>query len=224
MSGRKLSLQADRDHNPGTEPFVPDFDTGEHSAPVIIESSEFDAGEPSVPFVPDFDDDEPSVPFVPDFDDDSQPFLALVDLGVNKPVPAAPEPKPDPKPVSSVADAEAPGPVAVPGRYLYLKWWKFVLVLFGVWSFAAVFGLSLFYWWYHTIDKTPPVFATFGYIVVCTVAGLILSMVEAKPLVAALAIAVMSAPAASVAAAAPLYGSYYCEHVTTPCVMGVLPD
>jgi hypothetical protein len=113
--------------------------------------------------------------------------------------------------------------VTVPGRYLYLKWWKFVLVLFGAWFFAAVFGLSLFYWWYHTIDKTAPVFAVFVYVTACTVAGLILAMVESKPLIAALAIAVMSAPFASVGAAAPLYGSYYCERVTTPCLMGVVP-
>jgi hypothetical protein len=98
------------------------------------------------------------------------------------------------------------------------------LVLFGVWFFGAVFGLSLYYWWYHTIDKTPPVFASFVYVVACTVAGLILAMVEAKPLIAALAIAVMSAPFASVGAAAPLYRYYYCHRGTTPCVLGVIPD
>lgn len=214
-------MEADRDSNPGTEPFVPDFDSGE--VPVSRSSAARSSDRPA------FDAGEPSVPFVPDFDTDSQPFLALSDL--NEPVkesePVAAEPKPEIKSAVAAADsdglADAPGPVAVPGRYLFLKWWKLLLVMFGVWILAAVFGLSLFYWWYHTIDKTPPVFATFVYIVACTVAGLILSMVEAKPLVAALAIAVMSAPAASVAAAAPLYGSYYCERVTTPCVMGVLP-
>jgi hypothetical protein len=211
----------DLESSPGTEPFVPDFDTGEE--PLV---AEFDAGEPSVPFVPNFDDT------------DSQPFLPLVGLS---------EPAQDSKAASKVADEpkepekeaasappntagatdsapEAPGPVAVPGRYQYLKWWKLILVLFGVWFFAAVFGLSLYYWWYHTIDKTPPVFASFVYVVACTVAGLILAMVEAKPLIAALAIAVMSAPFASVGAAAPLYGSYYCQRGTTPCVLGVIPD
>ncbi|OBK25830.1 hypothetical protein A5634_25735 [Mycobacterium asiaticum] len=165
------------------------------------------------------------MPFVPDFDTDSQPFLPLVDLDkpAKKSEPAEDEPAAPVVVEQSDSGTETPGPVAVPGRYLYLKWWKLVLVLFGTWFFAAVFGLSLFYWWFHTIDKTPPVFATFVYLVACTVAGLILAMVEAKPLIAALAIAVMSAPFASVAAAAPLYGSYYCERATTPCLMGVLP-
>ncbi len=204
--------EQDRESSPGTEPFVPDFDSGE------------------VPVVPSYDAGEPSVPFVPDFDTDSQPFLPLA--GLKEPATKS-EPE-QPAPVSPAAVAqpdarpdsvsETPGPVAVPGRYLFLKWWKLVLVLFAVWFFAAVFGLSLFYWWYHTTDKTPPVVATFVYVVACTAAGLILAMVESKPLVAALAIAVMSAPFASVAAAAPLHGSYYCERVTTPCVLGVVPE
>lgn len=204
--------EQDRESSPGTEPFVPDFDSGE------------------VPVAPRYDDvGEPSVPFVPDFDTDSQPFLPLAGLAEPKSEPARVEEEPKPAPavapdLGADSAVETPGPVAVPGRYLYLKWWKFVLVLLGVWMFAAVFGLSLFYWWYHTVDKTPPVFATFVYVLACAVAGLILAMVESKPLVAALSIAVMSAPFASVAAAAPLYGSYYCERTTTPCVMGVVPE
>lgn len=209
--------EQDRESSPGTEPFVPDFDSGE------------------VPVAPKYDVGEPSVPFVPDFDTDSQPFLPLAGLAeepVKKAGPAPAEEQSAPVTPAAVAQSDAapdsvpemPGPIAVPGRYLYLKWWKFVLVLFGVWFFAAVFGLSLFYWWYHTIDKTPPVFATFVYVLACAAAGPILAMVESKPLVAALAIAVMSAPFASVAAAAPLYGSYYCERLSTPCVMGVVPE
>lgn len=215
MADKKVDQ--DRESSPGTEPFVPDFDSGE------------------VPVAPKYDPGEPSVPFVPDFDTDSQPFLPLAGLAEPKSESKSePEAAQQAAPVTPVAvtqpdsaldsAVEAPGPVAVPGRYLYLKWWKFVLVLFGVWFFAAVFGLSLFYWWYHTIDKTPPVFATFVYVVACTAAGLILAMVESKPLVAALAVAVMSGPFASVAAAAPLYGSYYCERTAIPCVMGVVPE
>ncbi|WP_425489010.1 hypothetical protein [Mycobacterium vicinigordonae] len=182
---------------------------------------------------PQYDAGEPSVAFVPNFDDtDSQPFLPLAGLTAEQMRPDAPEqPEQQPKVEESVAAvvapqdaaAEPPGPVTVPGRYVYLKWWKLLLVLLGVWAFAAVFGLSLFYWWYHDLDKTPSVFVVFGYVTVCTVAGLILAMVESKPLIAALAIAVMSAPFASVWAAAPLYGSYYCDRVTTPCLFGVLP-
>jgi hypothetical protein len=47
-------------------------------------------------------------------------------------------------------------------------------------------------------------------------------MVQDKPLVSALAIAVMSAPLASTAAAAVLYGVYFCERASR-CLVGVLP-
>jgi hypothetical protein len=200
--------EPDRESSPGTEPFVPDFDSGE------------------LPVAPKYDAGEPSVPFVPDFDTDSQPILPLAGPQEPKsePAPAQEQPEPVTPVVAAAPDSavEAPGPVAVPGRYLYLKWWKFVLVLLGVWFFAAVFGLSLFYWWYHTIDKTPPVFATFVYVVACAVAGLISAMVESKPMIAALSIAVMSAPFASVVAAATLHGYYYCERMG-PCLVGVIP-
>jgi len=60
------------------------------------------------------------------------------------------------------------------------------------------------------------------YAAVCTVAGLILAMVAEKPLLAAVAIALMSAVFASAVAAAPLYGHYFCRHVDR-CVGGILP-
>lgn len=187
----------DRESHPGTEPFVPDFDTG-----------------------------EPSVRFVPDFDDDSEPFsIAGLDEEPAKPE----EEKEEPEPPSSDADAaedsatETPvAPVTVPGRYQYLKWWKFVLVILGVWFGAAEVGLSLFYWWFHTIDKTWPVFTVLVYVVACSVAGVLLAMAQGRPLITALSFAVMSGPFASVAAAAPLYGYYYCER-TGRCLLGVVP-
>ena len=104
-------------------------------------------------------------------------------------------------------------PVNVPGRYLYLKWWKLVLVLLGVWAAAAVIGLGLFYWWYHSVDKTPAVFVVLVYVVVCIVGGVMLAMTQGRPLISALSIAMMSAPFASLVASAPLYGYYYCERV-----------
>ncbi|WP_025737015.1 hypothetical protein [Mycobacterium genavense] len=178
--------------NPGTEPFVPDFeDTGEHS-----------------------------VPFVPNFDDDtgSQPIPAVAD-----------EPdKPDAETPSTDADAEGElaglpvQSVTVPGRYQYLKWWKLALVILGVWAATAPVGLSLFYWWYHRIDKTPAVFMALVYVVVCAVAGVLLAMVQGRPLIPALSIAVMSGPFASVVAAAPLYGYYYCARMGH-CLVGVIP-
>jgi hypothetical protein len=87
---------------------------------------------------------------------------------------------------------------------------------------AAPIGLGLFYWWYHSIDKTPAVFVVLVYVVVCTVGSLMLAMVQDRPLLSALAIAVMSALLASVAAAAPLYGYYYCQRAPH-CVVGIIP-
>lgn len=145
---------------------------------------------------------------------------------------------PDPEPAAhavAVLEHEAPtsGPlpapaqsVVVPGRYQVLPWWKFVLVLAAVWVPAAAIGFGLFSWWYSLVDKTPAVFVVLIYVVVCTVAALMLAMVEQKPLVAALAIGVMTAVCASTAGAAPLYGHYYCQvqqRQGRECLAGILP-
>lgn len=167
--------------------------------------------------------------FVPDFDDDTG----------SQPLPVLAEPDPKPGPDSELKSASSPfaeesdtadepavdaaaAPVTVPGRYQYMKWWKLVLVIFAAWLPAALIGLGLFYWWFHTIDKTPTEFVVLVYVVACTVGALLLSMVPGKPLVTALSLGVMTGPFASVAAAAPLYGSYFCEHVGH-CLIGVLP-
>lgn len=190
-------VHQDREPSPGTEPFVPDFGTGEES-----------------------------VPFVPDFDDTGSQSLPL-GTGPEQPDASPSELNKEPETPSPTGDEDlaaesAAVPVTVPGRYQYLKWWKLVLVLLGVWIAAAEVGLSLFYWWYHTIDKTAPVFMVLVYVVACIVAGVLLAMVPGKPLIAALALAVMSGPFASVAAAAPLYGYYYCERAGH-CLVGVIP-
>ena len=207
----------ERASNPGTEPFKPDFDdTGTHS------------------FVPDFSDDEDadssdgssdgeeSVPFVPNWDDtDSQPVPQVTEPKPSEEEPEVPAPaagqdtstEPSGAPVQSVT---------VPGRYLYLKWWKLALVVLGVWAVAAEVGLSLFYWWYHTGDKTLAAYAALVYVVVCVVAAVMLAMVQGRPWVSALSLGVMSGPFASVAAAAPLYGYYLCARVGH-CLAGVLP-
>jgi len=57
------------------------------------------------------------------------------------------------------------------------------------------------------------------YVVACVVAAVMLAMVQGRPLISALSIAVMSGPFASAAAAAPLYGYYYCARVSH-CVVG----
>jgi hypothetical protein len=120
----------------------------------------------------------------------------------------------------------APAPsVSVPGRYYYLNWWQLILMLIAVWIQAAAIGLGLFYWWTqdHSKHKTPVVFVVLVYIVVCAVAGLMLAMIPDRPLVSAVAIAVMSAVFVSVLAAAPLYGKFSCDHTSSPCLIGMIP-
>jgi hypothetical protein len=185
----------DPESGPGTAPFVPDF------------SDPDDTGEDSVPFVPNFDDTGP------------------------QPLPRVTEPESKPTDESKTLEPAAEqgsgtesfaAPVTVPGRYQYVKWWKLLLVILGVWFAAAELGLSLFYWWYHTVDKTAALYMVLVYVVACTVAGVILAMVQGRPLISALALAVMSGPFASVAAAAPLYGYYSCERAGH-CLGGLIP-
>ncbi len=145
------------------------------------------------------------------------------DEPVSSPAPTAPAATDD-TPPSGPLHAPAP-PISVPGRYHHLKWWQFVLVLLAVWVPAAAIGAGLFYWWTHdhSIHKTAVVFVVLVYVVVCTVAALMLAMVPDRPLVSALAIAMMSAVFASVVAAAPFYGAFYCEHSQRQCLVGIVP-
>ena len=145
-------------------------------------------------------------------------------------------PAPNPEPAYQTAPASEPiaetppsqpiavpaQPVVVPGQYNYLKRWMFVLMLAAVWIPAALTGLALYYYWYHSIDKTLPVFLVLVCTIVCTVGGLLLAMVQHKPVVSALAIAVMTAPFAALAGAAVVHGLYYCERVGH-CLVGLIP-
>ena len=167
------------------------------------------------------DEDTGTQSWVPDFSDDDD----------EAPGPRPPEEAEAAPKVKEVAADEGAGPdggglpvqpVTVPGRYQYLRWWHLVLVLFGGWIVAGVVGLGLFYWWYHSTGKTPAVFTVLVYVVACAVGGVLLAMAEGRPLISALSLAVMSGPFASVAAAAPLYGYYYCAH-TGHCLIGVIP-
>jgi hypothetical protein len=124
-------------------------------------------------------------------------------------------------------EAQSDGPSAgeqavAPDAEQSLKRWTFVLVVAAVWIVAAAIGLGLYYWWFHSIDKTPAVFVVLLYLVLCTVAALIAAMVQDKPLMSALGIALMSAPFASTAAAAGLYGIYFCE-LASRCLVGLIP-
>jgi hypothetical protein len=117
--------------------------------------------------------------------------------------------------------AAAP-PVVVPSSYQYLKRWTFVLVVAGVWIVAAACGLGLYYWWFHSLDKTPPVFVVLIFLIFCSVGSLLTAMVNNKPLLSALAIAQMSAPLAAMGAAAVLHGLYFCDRVSR-CLVGLIP-
>jgi hypothetical protein len=143
------------------------------------------------------------------------------------------EPAGSPAPVAEIEPDDAPSdsleapapPTTVPGRYFSVKWWQFILMLLAVWVPAAAIGAGLFYWWTHdpSPHKTAVVFVVLVYVVVCMVTGLMLAMVPNRPLVSALAIAMISAVFASVVAAAPFYGAFYCDHSQRPCLMGVIP-
>lgn len=174
----------------------------------------------TAPFVPDFSDDEDTGThsWVPDFSDDTGPQPAA---GQSTP----PDGKEQPE-AGDEEPAESGGvpvqSVTVPGRYLYVKWWKLLLVILGVWFLAAEVGLGLFYWWFHAVDKTAVVYVVLVYVVACTVGAVMLAMVQGRPLVAALSVALMSGPFASLAAAAPLDGYYRCAQVGH-CLIGVIP-
>lgn len=109
-------------------------------------------------------------------------------------------------------------PVVVPSSYQFVKRWKFALIVAGVWVLAAAAGLGFYYWWYVALTKTIPVFGILLYLVVCMVAGVMVSMVPSRPQITALAIALMSAPLASMAAAAVLHGAFYFEWIARPIV------
>jgi hypothetical protein len=112
-------------------------------------------------------------------------------------------------------------PEGVPGTHQSLKRWTFVLVVAGVWIVAVAVGLGLYYWWFHSLDKTPPVFVVLIFLTVCSVGGVLTAMVN-KPVVAAVAIALMSAPLAAMGGAAVLYGLYFCDRVSR-CLVGLIP-
>jgi hypothetical protein len=199
--------RVDSESLPKTEPYTPTFDTGAHqkAEPALI---------------------EPEPParrrrWWHRRSDTSATEMA--DEPASSPVPAAPTATGE-APPSGPLHAPAP-PIAVPGRYHYVKWWQFVLVLLAVWVPAAAIGAGLYYWWTHdhSTHKTLVVFVVLVYVVVCTVAGLMLAMVPDRPLVSALAIAMMSAVFASVVAAAPLHGAFYCDHSQRPCLMRIVP-
>jgi hypothetical protein len=152
----------------------------------------------------------PTQPYTPTFDTGGFPSAA----DPVQPLVADPDPS---EPIPELAQS-----VAVPGTYQSLKRWTFVLVVAGVWIVAAASGLGLYYWWFHSLDKTPPVFVVLIFLMVCGVGSLLTAMVNKKPLVSALAIALMSAPLAATGGAAVLHGLYFCDRVSR-CLVGLIP-
>jgi hypothetical protein len=147
---------------------------------------------------------EPTQPFTPAFTGE---FSALFDAA----------------PAEPAADEEERGrPKAVTAAPVYLRRWTFVLVVAGVWILSAAVGVGLYYWWFHILDKTAPVFVVLVYLAVCTVGSLVTAMVADKPLVSATSIALMSAPLAAVGGAAVLHGLYFCDRASR-CLVGLIP-
>lgn len=156
------------------------------------ERTETLAGDPTQPYTPTFHTDE------------FEALSAVVEETPSKPIPVPAH------------------PVMVPANSQYLKRWQFVLVVAGVWTLSAAAGWGLYHWWYHSIDKTASVFVVLVFVIASTVAGLLLAMAPNRPVVTALAIAVMSAPLAAVAGAAVLHGLYFCEWASR-CFAGLIP-
>jgi hypothetical protein len=159
--------------------------------------------------VPEVDTDlmpgEPTQPYVPMFTGG----LVIPQDPVDDEAPSEPLPAPA-------------APIVVPGKDSYVKRWMFVLVVAAVWAVAAAAGWGLYHWWYHSLDKTASVFVVLVFLIVCTVGGLLIAMVPDKPVVSALAIAIMSAPLAATAGAAVLHGLYFCEWASR-CFVGLIP-
>ncbi len=168
---------------PMTEPHhAPIFDTGPHPDPI-----------PPI-------GDDPGVDYTPPVDSSPLPHLARA---FDEPV------RVDLGPAVSSAPVPLPAqPVVVPGHFQFTKRWKFALLLAGVWIAAGAVGAGLFYWWFHSLDKTWPDFGVLVYVVMCVVAALLFAMAETKPTVSSLGMGIMTAPFASGCGAALLYGAY----------------
>jgi hypothetical protein len=89
----------------------------------------------------------------------------------------------------------------------HLSRWKFVLVTVAVWLPAGAAGAGLYTWWHRVPETTLPTFAVLVFLLACIVGGLLTALVQSRPAVSALALAIMSAPVASTVGAA-LVGGY----------------
>lgn len=227
--------------SPNTEPHPsPIFDTGPHPEP--LRSNEVDEADGGTTVQV---DGEPNSALdyerAPAWDAgvQSEPELARIARGLDSAADADHEPpgphEPGPKAFSELKNGDTDTflravtghlqpvvvtaqPAVVPGSFQFVKRWKFALIVAVVWVLAAVAGLGFYYWWYTALDKTLPVFGILLYLTVCMVASMLVSMVPNRPQVTALAIALMSAPLASMTAAAVLHGAFFFEWITRPTI------
>lgn len=192
----------DTESMPLTEPhWPPIFDTGPHPQSLLTAERETEP-EP-----------EPQPESAPEREPDHNPWrfssssTSSSSISAAEPVSWSDEPTSQPQLVPA-------HPIAVPGQYQYLRRWKFALALLGVWLVAAAAGAGLYYWWFQSVDKTWPDVAVLMYVLVCTVAALMVAMVQDRPTFSAVSIAAMSAPFASGVAAGALYGMFVFGWVT----------
>lgn len=165
---------------PLTQPHeAPIFDTGPHPSPMTPRAG----AEPRNPWF------DPQPAHVEPVDDIFAPTDVLV---------AEREPQ-----VSVPAQ-----PIVVPSRYQYLKAWKLITVLCGVWLIAGAIGLGLYYWWFRAPDKTWVEVSVLMYVLVSVVGALLVSLPDQRPGLSATSIAVITAPFASGVAAGVLYAAF----------------
>jgi hypothetical protein len=182
---------ADKTSLPSTEPHhAPIFDTGPHPAALkgLTDEPEAEISGPSIAFSE-----------LENFDTDA--FLHPVNGSLHAEPVVVP-----------------PAVTATTGSYQFVKRWQFVFIVAAVWVLAAATGLGFYFWWYTSLNKTPAVFFVLIYLIFCSVGSMLVSMVPNRPPVTALAIALMSAPLASVATAALLHGAYYFEWIARPTI------
>ncbi|OAN32605.1 hypothetical protein [Mycolicibacterium iranicum] len=98
-------------------------------------------------------------------------------------------------------------PIVVPGIPQFVGRGRFLLVVVGMWLAGAAAGAGLYYWWFQSLDKAMPVFAVLVFVVACIVGSLLTAMVQERPNIAAMSLALMSAPLAAALGAGALYAS-----------------
>ncbi|SIC47503.1 transmembrane protein [Mycobacteroides abscessus subsp. abscessus] len=167
-------------------------------------------------------------------DTDALPLTEAFDVGSDRtgamPVTSAESMTPDPLTgaVPVVADEPAK-PVRVPAERepAFLKRWVLLLILLAAWIPAGAIGLLLYQHWFESMlpyDRVISVAYVLGWVFACVLVALLLAVVEPRPIVVALAFAILTAPAISVAAAGAKYGYVACTAPDIPGVASLCPE